>query len=117
MVSFSDLISKFSIGWFIDFAPAAIQQAFRSLRRNGTLVLVGLSTNAYELPIVDTVLKGITIRGSFLGTKRDLEEVLALGAQGAVTAHVETHELSETPALLDRLRRGHLTGRAVICFP
>ncbi len=98
-------------------SPAAIQQAFRALKRNGTLILVGLSTNTYELPIVDTVLKGITIRGSFLGTKRDLEEALQLGAQGAVTAHVETHALSETPALLERLRHGRVPGRAVISFP
>lgn len=98
-------------------SPAAIQQAFRALRRNGTLVLAGLSTNTYELPIVDTVLKGITIRGSFLGTKIDLDEVLQLGRRGAVTAHVETHPLAETPALLERLRRGQVPGRAVISFP
>jgi propanol-preferring alcohol dehydrogenase len=97
-------------------SPAAIQQAFRALRRNGTLVLVGLSNHAYELPIVDTVLKGVTIKGSFLGTSRDLEEALALGAQGAVAAHVETHGLADAPALLERLRRGEISGRGVVCF-
>jgi propanol-preferring alcohol dehydrogenase len=97
-------------------SPAAIQQAFRALRRNGTLVLVGLSVNQYELPLVDTVLKGITIRGSYLGTPRDLEEVFSLASAGAIRAHVQTHALAETPALLDAMRRGELLGRAVITF-
>jgi propanol-preferring alcohol dehydrogenase len=97
-------------------SPAAIQQAFRALRRNGTLVLVGLSVNQYELPLVDTVLKGITIRGSYLGTPRDLEEVFSLASAGTIRAHVQTHALAETPTLLDAMRRGELLGRAVISF-
>lgn len=97
-------------------SPAAIQQAFRALRRNGTLVLVGLATSSYELPLVDTVLKGVTVRGSYLGSRQDLAEVFELAGAGAIRAHVETHELAETPALLERLRRGEISGRAVIAF-
>jgi propanol-preferring alcohol dehydrogenase len=97
-------------------SPAAIQQAFRSLRRNGTLVLVGLAASGYELPLVDTVLKGVTVRGSFLGTRQDLAEVFELACAGAIQAHVETHELGETPAVLESLRRGEIAGRAVIAF-
>lgn len=97
-------------------SPAAIQQAFRSLRRNGTLVLVGLAATGYELPLVDTVLKGVTVRGSYLGSRQDLDDVFLLACSGALRAHVETHELSETPAVLERLRRGAVAGRAVIAF-
>src|ERR1035437_6203438 len=91
-------------------APAAIPQAFRALRRNGTLILVGLAVTSYELPLVDTVLKGITIRGSYLGSRDDL------AALGVRRPHVHTHPLDEAPALLDRMRRGELAGRAVIAF-
>jgi propanol-preferring alcohol dehydrogenase len=97
-------------------SPAAIQQAFRSLKRTGTLVLVGLSSHSYELPIVDTVLKGITVRGSYLGTRGDLEQVFRLAESGAVKTHVETHDLAETPRLFEKLRGGELLGRAVIAF-
>ncbi len=97
-------------------SAAAIGQAFRSLKRNGTLVLVGLATSQYELPLVDTVLKGITVRGSYLGSRQDLAEVFSLAGSGAVRAHVETHPLAETPVLLERLRRGELLGRAVIVW-
>ena len=97
-------------------APAAIPQAFRSLRRNGTLVLVGLSVTSYELPLVDTVLKGITIRGSYLGSRDDLAAVFALAGQGHLRPHVHTHSLDEAPSLLEPMRRGELAGRAVIAF-
>jgi propanol-preferring alcohol dehydrogenase len=95
-------------------APAAVQQAFRSLKRTGTLVLVGLASSQYELPLVDTVLKGITVRGSYLGTRRDLEEVFELTRTAAVRPCIQAHALEETPALLEKMRRGEIAGRAVI---
>jgi propanol-preferring alcohol dehydrogenase len=97
-------------------SPAAIQQAFRSLKRTGTLITSGLSTNQYELPIVDTVLKGISIRGSYLGTRADLEEVFRLAQSGVGRAHLETHALDQAPALLERMRQGEILGRAVVVF-
>ncbi len=95
---------------------AAAGQALRSLKRCGTLVLVGLAHGIAELPIVDTVLKGITIRGSFLGTRQDLEEVFRLAVAGVVRPHIETHAIDDAPLLFEKLRRGELTGRAVITF-
>ena len=97
-------------------SAAAIQQAFRGLKRTGTLVLVGLATNQFELPLVDTVLKGITVRGSYLGTRADLADLFGLAESGAIRARVETHALPETPDVLERLRRGELLGRAVIAW-
>jgi propanol-preferring alcohol dehydrogenase len=97
-------------------SAAAIHQAFRSLRRTGTLVLVGLAMSQYELPLVDTVLKGITVRGSYLGSRQDLAEVFTLASAGRIRARVQTHSLADAPALLERLRRGELMGRAVITW-
>jgi propanol-preferring alcohol dehydrogenase len=97
-------------------SPAAIEQAFRSLKRTGTLITSGLSTNQYELPIVDTVLKGISIRGSYLGTRADLEEVFRLAQSGVGRAHIETHALDQAPELFETMRRGVILGRAVVVF-
>ena len=97
-------------------STAAAEQALRSLKRCGTAVLVGMAHGPAELPIVDTVLKGITIRGSFLGTRQDLGEVLHLAAAGIVRPHVEIHPLTDAPALFERLGRGEIAGRAVISF-
>jgi propanol-preferring alcohol dehydrogenase len=97
-------------------AAAAIPQAFRALKRGGTLVLVGLSVSNYELPLVDTVLKGITVRGSYLGTREDLREVFALAEQGVLRPQVRTHGLAEAPELIEQLRRGEVPGRAVVVW-
>jgi propanol-preferring alcohol dehydrogenase len=97
-------------------APAAIEQAFRSVKRTGTVLLVGLATTRFELPIVDTVLKGIAVRGSFLGNRQDLDDALQLAAAGKVKPDIETYPLELTPTLLERLRRGELMGRAVVVF-
>jgi propanol-preferring alcohol dehydrogenase len=102
----------------IVFTPstAAIQQAFKSLKRNGTLVMVGISVNTYELPLVDTIVKGIQMRGSYLGTHQELAEVFELARAGVLRPQVETHAIEEAPALMEKLRRGEIAGRAVIAF-
>jgi propanol-preferring alcohol dehydrogenase len=97
-------------------SAAAIPQAFRALKRLGTLVLVGISVSQYELPLVDTIVKGIHIHGSYLGPRQDLEDVFAMSARGEIRAHVETYGIDETPAILDRMKRGEIAGRAVIGF-
>jgi propanol-preferring alcohol dehydrogenase len=94
----------------------AIQEAFRCLKRTGILVLVGLTNDHLELPVLETILRGITVRGSYLGTRQDLAEVFRLAQSSSVRPHVQTHALQEVPELLDRMRLGELTGRAVITF-
>jgi alcohol dehydrogenase, propanol-preferring len=97
-------------------ARAAVGQALRSLRRCGTLVLVGLAHGTVEFPAIDAVLKGITIRGSSTGTQQDLEDVFRLAAAGVIHPHIEQHALEDAPGLFERLRRGEMLGRAVISF-
>jgi alcohol dehydrogenase, propanol-preferring len=97
-------------------STAAIGQALKSLKRCGTLVLVGLAHATFEMPVMDTVLKGINIRGSALGTPQDLAAVFRLAVTGAVRPHIECHKLDDAPALLEKMHRGELAGRAVIEF-
>src|SRR3954464_10937362 len=64
-------------------APKAFEQAYASLRRGGTLVFVALpAENEIKLPIFETVLNGITIVGSIVGTRVDLRDVFELHAAG-----------------------------------
>lgn len=75
-------------------SPKAFEQAYRSLRRGGRLVFVALPADNYiQLPIFETVLKGIHVIGSVVGTRADLMETFALHAAG------KTRVLSETRAL------------------
>ncbi|HEX5780348.1 MAG TPA: zinc-dependent alcohol dehydrogenase [Solirubrobacteraceae bacterium] len=71
--------------------PTAFEQAFGSLARGGKLVFVGLpAENHMRLPIFETVLGGIELRGSIVGTRHDLEEVFELHRRGLT--HVEYAE-------------------------
>ncbi len=73
--------------------PVAFEQGFRSLARGGRLVCVGLpAENHMEIPIFETVLGGLDIRGSIVGTRHDLEEVFELHRRGLT--HVEYAERS-----------------------
>jgi hypothetical protein len=64
-------------------SPAAFEQALGSLARGGTLVCVGLpANNEIRVPVFETVLGGLTIHGSIVGTHRDLEEVFELHRRG-----------------------------------
>lgn len=75
-------------------SPKAFEQAYQSLRRGGRLVFVGLpADNHIQLPIFETVLQGITIKGSIVGTRRDLEEVFQLHADGHTKVLRETRTL------------------------
>ncbi|EHN12519.1 Alcohol dehydrogenase [Patulibacter medicamentivorans] len=63
--------------------PIAFEQAMGSLARGGTLVCVGLpAENAMKLPIFETVLGGLTLKGSIVGTHQDLVEVFDLHRRG-----------------------------------
>jgi propanol-preferring alcohol dehydrogenase len=84
------------------------------LRPGGTCVLVGLPPGDFPTPIFDVVLKGITIRGSIVGTRLDLEEALAFAAAGKVRATSTTLPLSRVNEVLDGLRKGTIEGRVVL---
>jgi propanol-preferring alcohol dehydrogenase len=71
--------------------PSAFEQALGSLARGGTLVCVGLpAENEMRLPIFQTVLGGLTVKGSIVGTHHDLEEVFELHRRGLT--HIERVE-------------------------
>jgi hypothetical protein len=64
-------------------SPPAFEQAYQSLRRGGTLVfVVPPAGKNVQLPISETLLKGITVRGSIVGTNLELKEVYARHADG-----------------------------------
>ncbi|MGB9036734.1 MAG: zinc-dependent alcohol dehydrogenase, partial [Paeniglutamicibacter sp.] len=54
--------------------PAAFGQAIGMTRRGGTIVFNGLPPGDFPAPIFDIVLKGLTIRGSIVGTRQDMDE-------------------------------------------
>jgi len=94
----------------------AFDQALSMLRRGGTLVCNGLPTGDFPVSIFDTVLNGITIRGSIVGTRLDLQESLEMAAEGKVKATVAAEPLENVNDILERMRQGKIEGRIVIDY-
>ena len=95
-------------------SPGAFSQAIACTRRRGTVALVGLPPGDFPTPIFDVVLKRITVRGSIVGTRRDLAEALAFAADGKVKTTVSVEPLEAVNEVLDRLREGRVEGRIVL---
>jgi propanol-preferring alcohol dehydrogenase len=92
----------------------AFQQALGMVGRGGTVALNGLPPGEFPLSIFDTVLNGVTVRGSIVGTRLDLQEALDFAGQGKVHATVATEKLENVNSVFDRMRRGEIEGRIVL---
>ncbi|HGV4155691.1 TPA: alcohol dehydrogenase AdhP [Escherichia coli] len=95
-------------------SPAAFSQATGMMRRGGTMVLNGLPPGKFDLSIFDMVLDGITVRGSIVGTRKDLQEALFFTGQHKVHAEVTTEPLENINSVFGRMRAGKINGRIVI---
>ncbi|MBB1250650.1 MULTISPECIES: alcohol dehydrogenase AdhP [unclassified Rhizobium] len=95
-------------------SPLAMEQAFHMLRSRGTMSLVGLPPSKIALPVFDTVLKRITVRGSIVGTRQDLEESLQFAGEGKVKSHFSWDKLDNINAIFDRMIEGKIDGRIVL---
>ena len=90
--------------------PSAFEQALSSLARGGTLVCVGLpADNGFKLPIFETVLGGLTVKGSIVGTHRDLEEVFDIHQRGLTRVMREERPLEEINEAISALLDGSAT--------
>lgn len=94
----------------------AFEQAYRSVKRGGTLVVVGLPNEELPIPIFNTVLNGVSVKGSIVGTRIDMKEALDFAARGKVKAQIETAPLSEVNTILDNMVHGKINGRVVLTF-
>jgi alcohol dehydrogenase, propanol-preferring len=94
-------------------SPKAFEQAFDMLRSRGTMALVGLPPGKMSLPIFNMVLKRITVRGSIVGTRQDLEEALAFAGSGAISAHFSWDKLENINDIFTRMEEGKIDGRIV----
>jgi alcohol dehydrogenase, propanol-preferring len=95
-------------------SPPAFAQAINMARRRGTVSLVGLPPGNFPTPIFDVVLKRLTIRGSIVGTRKDLAEALAFAADGKVHSHIHQARLEDINNIFTNLRAGTVDGRMVI---
>ena len=97
-------------------SPKAFEQAMGMVGRGGTVALNGLPPGDFPLPIFDTVLNGVTVRGSIVGTRLDLQEALDFAGDGKVKATISTDKLENINDIFSRMHKGDIQGRVVIDF-
>ncbi|EOL9071245.1 alcohol dehydrogenase AdhP [Cronobacter turicensis] len=95
-------------------SPKAFAQATTMMRRGGTMVLNGLPPGKFDLSIFDMVLDGTTVRGSIVGTRKDLQEALDFAGHNKVAAEIAVEPLENINDIFARMRNGKITGRIVV---
>ncbi|MCF6515477.1 alcohol dehydrogenase AdhP [Lactobacillus sp. S2-2] len=94
----------------------AFSTAVNALRPDGTLVAVALPQGNMELNIAKTVLDGIKVAGSLVGTRQDLAETFQFGAEGKIKPIVKTCKLDEINDVIDLMKQNKIVGRVVVDF-
>lgn len=92
----------------------AFTLAVGALRRGGTLSLVGLPPESFPLDIFSTVLFGLTVRGSIVGTRADMTEALDFFARGLITPTYSVRPLADINTIFDEMLAGSIDGRVVM---
>lgn len=97
-------------------AKQAFNSAIDSVRAGGTVVAVALPVDTMDLSIPRTVLDGIRVVGSLVGTRQDLAEAFEFGAQGLVVPVVQKRPLADVGDIFQEMRDGKIQGRMVLDF-
>ncbi|MFC3528070.1 alcohol dehydrogenase AdhP [Paracoccus mangrovi] len=92
----------------------AFEQAIGMVARGGTVALNGLPPGDFPLDIFGVVLNGITVRGSIVGTRLDLQESLDFAGQGKVKATVHSAKLEDINDIFAKMHKGQIEGRMVM---
>jgi len=101
----------------IDFvgSAASAEHALSMVRKGGKLIVVGLYGGTLELALPLIPLRAISIVGSYVGSLRELADLLALARAGtAPHVHIECKPLEHAQTALDALRAGTVIGRSVL---
>lgn len=95
-------------------STTAFEQGLATLRRKGTISLTGLPPGSFNLPIFSTVLNRHTVRGSIVGTRKDMQEAIGFATEGKVKATVHAARLEDINDIFDKMKNGAIEGRVVL---
>jgi D-arabinose 1-dehydrogenase-like Zn-dependent alcohol dehydrogenase len=101
----------------VDFvgSEASAKLALDSLAKGGRYIVVGLFGGELTLPLVSLPLKALTVRGSYVGSLKELRTLIDLAKAGRVQPiPVASRPLVEANAALEDLRAGRIVGRQVL---
>ncbi|CAK7246408.1 MAG: Alcohol dehydrogenase [Sporothrix thermara] len=91
------------------------QQASEYVRPHGTVICIGLPAKAYlKAPVFETVIRMVTIKGSYVGNRQDTAEALDFFARGLIKAPYKVVGLSELAKVYELMHAGQVVGRYVV---
>jgi len=86
-----------------------------ALKKTGRYVVVGLYGGTFKMPLPMLPQRAMTVRGSYVGSKADLIELLDLVRTGKIKPlPVTLRPMAEADASLKDLAAGEVTGRIVL---
>lgn len=91
-----------------------LSTSVNSLKKRGTLVLVGLMGKILEIPIMQSVINEYSVLGSLWGNYNELREVISLAQQGKIKSSNEFFSLKDVGKVMEKLESGNIVGRAVL---
>lgn len=98
-------------------SPRAFEQAIGMLRPAGTVCYIGLpgGENDNIRTSISAIVNGeLSVRGSNVGTRLDLNEAVEFAANGLVTAKIKTAKLPAINDIFEQMRAGRILGRMVL---
>ncbi|EMC98009.1 hypothetical protein BAUCODRAFT_410661 [Baudoinia panamericana UAMH 10762] len=91
------------------------QQAAEYVRPRGTVVCIGLPAGAYlKAPVFESVIKMVTIKGSYVGNRKDSAEAIEFYRRGVIKAPYKVVGLSKLQEVYDLMHKGQIAGRYVV---
>jgi alcohol dehydrogenase, propanol-preferring len=87
--------------------------ASKIVRQAGRVFVVGIAGGSFSFSFFSIPYEAV-LSTSYWGSSVELQEVLALAAEGKITAEVETFPLGDVATAYSRMRAGDIRGRAVI---
>ena len=94
--------------------PESYQQGVDMLRPMGFAVGIALPPGSFPVDIFTMILHRKTIRGSIVGTRKDLNDCLKIAGDGKVKCTVAERKLEEINDVLHEMEQGKIKGRCVL---
>jgi len=91
------------------------QQATEYCRPRGAVVCVGMPAKAkISAEVFPTVVRMITIKGSYVGNRLDTQEAIGFFERGLINAPFKTVKLEKLPEIFEQMEKGTIAGRIVL---
>ena len=95
-------------------STVAYEDAFKALRKNGVLLVVGLPSKPLSWTAADLIRSGTRIVPSRVASRREIADLMALAAEGKIRSEVQRFPLEEINTAIAALEQGKIPSRAVI---